>query len=120
MASLVVLTANGVHFTPSIIPVKKMKSQVHALQEKPERRERLATGLSIVHHSEEQDDITVATILEYFQRLQMMANVWALVGNYDVPSMATQGHVVTMMTLNQANNYADDALQLTVKQQSSP
>ena len=50
----------------------------------------------------------------------MMASVWALMGNYEVPSMATPGHDVTMMTLEQARNYADDALQLTTKSKVPP
>ena len=50
----------------------------------------------------------------------MMANVWALVGNYKVPSMGTPGSEVTMMTLEQARNYADDALQLTTKSKVPP
>ena len=49
-----------------------------------------------------------------------MANVWALVGNYEVPSMDTPGSEVTMMTLEQARNYADDALQLTTKSKVPP
>ena len=107
--------------TPSIIPVKKMRSQTHALEVPREKREKVTDGLSFVHHGhQEQEDIPAPSVIEYYQRLRMMANTWALVGNYEVPSFHSPGRLVTMMTYEQALNYADDALFLTTTSKVAP
>ena len=95
--------------TPTVADLSRIRNQSAMLKPTQERRERLTADVSIVHHIDDTCN-SLDTTYQYYVNLRILVNVWAFVGNYEVPSTQRPESKILMMDLEAALNYADNAL----------
>ena len=58
------------------------------------------------------DSFSPETAIQYFWGLKILANAWAMAGNYDVPSKLYPNTNVRMMPGDMATNYVESRLRI--------
>jgi hypothetical protein len=96
----------------TVTEVTKMRSNLMEQTPTPCERHPLSDTLDIT--SKAMADYRPGDVLGYYWGLRVLANAWGRCGNYMVPSAEKENTTVLMMPWDQALNYADRALRVTM------
>jgi hypothetical protein len=106
--------------TATIADMKKIRSVLFDRNQKVDKRVPIGAGMSVLlNDSQQADTHSASTTPEFYMKTRILANAWALSGNYRVQSKKQPPTQITMMTLQQALDYCDYALRCSVEQGNS-
>jgi hypothetical protein len=100
--------------TPSLLAIRNVKSMLTTLEPRATRKVNVGDDVNLEINAAKEE--SVATLIDYYYGLRILANASAFSGNYTVDSKVTNGTKVMFARLDVNLCYADAALRKAMLQ----